>query len=97
MGLLGAVPEVRPWAAVDGGGVARLHGAQAALAHEGDVGVEIEHLDAVVAAGQDAPVELLRPAQGLRARWASVTSWPWVKVPVTAPAASTVGEQTKST
>ena len=48
------VPEVRPGAAPDGLEVADLHDALAALAHEDEVAVEVEHLDAVVRGGEHA-------------------------------------------
>ena len=46
-----AVPEVRPWTAADCVKVAYFHNPLPSLAHEGKLGVEIEHLNAVARGG----------------------------------------------
>ncbi len=53
-----AFPEVRPGTAPNGGEVAHLHDALAALAHEDQLAVEVENLDAIAGGRQDAAEEL---------------------------------------
>lgn len=52
-----ALPEVQPRAAADGVEIAHLHDALTNLVHEGEVRIQIEHLDAIVGRGQHTAQE----------------------------------------